>query len=85
VTNRATLLDACNRMHEEFLGQAKGFSADKLAKEITFYSFGAVPAAMFLDWHLRHLIHHRGQLTVYLRTMGAKVPQIYGDSADYPM
>ena len=27
-------------------------------------------------------IHHRGQLTTYLRAMGAKVPSIYGPSAD---
>lgn len=27
-------------------------------------------------------IHHRGQLTTYLRAMGAKVPAIYGPSAD---
>jgi uncharacterized damage-inducible protein DinB len=31
---------------------------------------------------LLDLIHHRGQLTVYLRPMGAKVPAIYGPSAD---
>jgi uncharacterized damage-inducible protein DinB len=29
-----------------------------------------------------HLAHHRGQLTVYLRLAGAKVPAIYGPSAD---
>ena len=29
-----------------------------------------------------HLAHHRGQLTVYLRLTGAKVPSIYGPSAD---
>ena len=31
---------------------------------------------------LLHLAHHRGQMTVYLRLMGAKVPAIYGPSAD---
>lgn len=31
---------------------------------------------------LNHLAHHRGQLTVYLRLAGAKVPAIYGPSAD---
>lgn len=31
----------------------------------------------FLD-----LIHHRGQLTAYLRPMGGKVPAVYGPSAD---
>jgi uncharacterized damage-inducible protein DinB len=30
-------------------------------------------------------IHHRGQLTTYLRPMGSTVPQIYGPSADEPM
>jgi uncharacterized damage-inducible protein DinB len=31
---------------------------------------------------MNHLIHHRGQLSVYLRLTGAKVPSIYGPSAD---
>jgi uncharacterized damage-inducible protein DinB len=30
-------------------------------------------------------IHHRGQLTTYLRAMGAKVPSVYGPSADTQM
>lgn len=30
----------------------------------------------------KHLAHHRGQLTVYLRMNGAQVPAIYGPSAD---
>jgi uncharacterized damage-inducible protein DinB len=29
-----------------------------------------------------HLAHHRGQLTVYLRLNDAKVPSVYGPSAD---
>ncbi|HZV12602.1 MAG TPA: DinB family protein [Candidatus Kapabacteria bacterium] len=34
-------------------------------------------------WGLLHdAIHHRGQLSSYLRPMGAKVPSIYGPSAD---
>jgi len=31
---------------------------------------------------LNHSIHHRGQLSMYLRPMGAKVPSIYGESYD---
>jgi uncharacterized damage-inducible protein DinB len=31
---------------------------------------------------LRHLAHHRGQMTVYLRLLGATVPALYGPSAD---
>jgi uncharacterized damage-inducible protein DinB len=29
-----------------------------------------------------HSAHHRGQMTVYLRLLGAKVPSTYGPSAD---
>jgi len=32
--------------------------------------------------HLNHLIHHRGQLTVYLRLVDVPLPQIYGPTAD---
>ena len=31
---------------------------------------------------INHLVHHRGQLTVYLRMNDLKVPSIYGPSAD---
>lgn len=31
---------------------------------------------------LNHIIHHRGQLTVYLRLTGTPVPSVYGPSAD---
>ena len=34
------------------------------------------------DGVLSHWVHHRGQLTVYLRLLGAKVPSIYGPSGD---
>ncbi len=32
--------------------------------------------------HINHLVHHRGQLTVYLRLLDVPVPSIYGPSAD---
>jgi uncharacterized damage-inducible protein DinB len=33
---------------------------------------------------LNHLVHHRGQLTVYLRLIGVPVPAVYGPTADEP-
>jgi len=33
---------------------------------------------------LNHLIHHRGQLSVYLRLLDVPVPSMYGPSADEP-
>jgi uncharacterized damage-inducible protein DinB len=34
---------------------------------------------------MNHLIHHRGQLSVYLRLLDVPLPSIYGPSADTPM
>jgi uncharacterized damage-inducible protein DinB len=33
---------------------------------------------------INHLVHHRGQLTVYLRLLDVPVPSIYGPTADEP-
>jgi uncharacterized damage-inducible protein DinB len=33
---------------------------------------------------INHLIHHRGQLTVYLRLVDVPVPSMYGPTADEP-
>jgi uncharacterized damage-inducible protein DinB len=37
---------------------------------------------MIADSALSHMAHHRGQLTVYLRLNEARVPALYGPSAD---
>ncbi len=42
------------------------------------------PLSDMLYGFLFDAIHHRGQLSSYLRPMGAKVPSIYGPSADDP-
>jgi uncharacterized damage-inducible protein DinB len=34
--------------------------------------------------HINHLVHHRGQLSVYLRLLDIPVPSIYGPTADEP-
>jgi uncharacterized damage-inducible protein DinB len=57
-------------------------SGDQLAKEMDFRGMFKMPAVSFLDLGLRHSIHHRGQLSVYLRPAGGKVPAIYGESYD---
>jgi uncharacterized damage-inducible protein DinB len=42
------------------------------------------PTGDMLFGFLFDAIHHRGQISSYLRPMGAKVPSIYGPSADDP-
>ena len=47
--------------------------------------FGESRPAAPLAWgFLFDIVHHRGQITTYLRPMGSTVPQIYGPSADEP-
>lgn len=40
------------------------------------------PRYIMIQDTINHWAHHRGQMTVYLRLMGAKVPALYGPSAD---
>jgi len=42
------------------------------------------PLGAFLWYLFFDAIHHRGQLTTYIRPMGGKVPSIYGPSGDDP-
>jgi uncharacterized damage-inducible protein DinB len=47
--------------------------------------FGTRRPASPMAWSfLFDIVHHRGQISTYLRPMGAKVPQIYGPSGDEP-
>ncbi len=47
--------------------------------------FGHAQPSSAMAWSfLFDIVHHRGQITTYLRPMGSTVPQIYGPSADEP-
>lgn len=51
----------------------------------TLEFFGKQRPASPMAWSfLFDIVHHRGQITTYLRPMGSTVPQIYGPSADEP-
>lgn len=65
------------------LDKVKALPGEKLAQKIQFYDFN-YPAVVYLSFTNNHSIHHRGQLSAYLRAMGEKVPSIYGGSADEP-
>ncbi|MGI8548137.1 MAG: DinB family protein [Gemmatimonadaceae bacterium] len=41
--------------------------------------------AVLRSFMMNHLIHHRGQLSVYLRLLDVPLPSIYGPTADTPM
>ncbi|HNY41319.1 MAG TPA: DinB family protein [Bryobacteraceae bacterium] len=62
--------------------QAKSLSGEDVAKTLDFFGMMQAPAVVFISLMVKHSIHHRGQLSAYLRPMGAKVPGIYGPSGD---
>lgn len=64
------------------LERAQGLSGQQTAQVVDFFGFMQLPAVNFLTFMVKHSAHHRGQLSAYLRPMGAKVPGIYGPSAD---
>lgn len=66
------------------LDQVEALSGEHLAKIAKFHTF-ELPLVGYLQFMNVHSIHHRGQLSAYLRPAGARVPSIYGGSADEPM
>jgi uncharacterized damage-inducible protein DinB len=80
----AELRDQYDKRFLELVARLKTLSDEQLMRTIPFFGVLDVPAVSYLLWMLVHTVHHRGQLCTYLRAMGAKVPSIYGGSADEP-
>jgi uncharacterized damage-inducible protein DinB len=61
---------------------------ETLSETVQFFTgpkqLGDVPKMQVLWFALCDQIHHRGQLSVYVRMNGGKVPSIYGPSGDEP-
>ncbi|GMU88157.1 MAG: hypothetical protein AMXMBFR49_03650 [Chlorobiota bacterium] len=81
------LLTKFDSVVAEFLDILGGLTQDQLNETWTFYFNEQVVFAMprqnvLKATILNHMIHHRGQLTVYLRMNDLKVPGLYGPTAD---
>jgi uncharacterized damage-inducible protein DinB len=70
------------RMVPAALARVRGLSDDELAQNLDFFGMMAMPRAQWIGFANNHSVHHRGQLSAYLRSLGSKVPDIYGPSAD---
>lgn len=68
--------------HADSVEKLSKLTGEQLMKIVDFRGMFQKPAVTFLMLGLHHTIHHRGQLSSYLRCMGAKVPSIYGESYD---
>ena len=62
--------------------QVRALSGEQLATVINFFGVFNYPTVTYLTFLSNHSIHHRGQLSAYLRSMGSPVPAIYGPSGD---
>jgi uncharacterized damage-inducible protein DinB len=64
----------------------RNVSNEELAKMFSLKNHGQVlfssPIKDNIGSSINHLVHHRGQLTVYMRLNDIPVPSIYGPSAD---
>jgi uncharacterized damage-inducible protein DinB len=64
------------------LARVGALSAEQLSETIDMFGMFKAPAVNFLAMAIKHSVHHRGQLSAYLRAMGGKIPAIFGPSAD---
>lgn len=63
----------------------EAMTGEQLSTPVDFFGMMTLPVVFYLQFMNNHTIHHRGQLSTYLRAMGGKCPSIYGGSADEPM
>jgi uncharacterized damage-inducible protein DinB len=82
------LLNAIEKAHTDFSALIDTFSDEQLEETVKFMSGPGTMSDFrridFLWFLLSDEIHHRGQFSIYLRMADAKVPSIYGPTADEP-
>jgi uncharacterized damage-inducible protein DinB len=82
------LLGALEAAHREFGELIRSTPDERLFDGVQFFTaphtLGEISRMDWLWFLLHDQIHHRGQFSVYLRMADAKVPSIYGPTADEP-
>ncbi len=83
---RAEYIEALEKSAADARAALKGTTEEHLQTRWKLLAGGKVvadtPRHEMMRDTINHWAHHRGQMTVYLRLMGAKVPALYGPSAD---
>ncbi len=86
--SRDEMIELYEKYSNELIEKVSNVDDASLEKNAQFLYKGMTvmdnPAIEFLWDFLFDAIHHRGQLSAYIRPMGGKVPSIYGPSADDP-
>ena len=81
-SSMAAIINAWQHAAAKNDAMAEALSPEDFARIVDFYGM-QIPLSEALWIELLDHIHHRGQFSVYLRIAGAKVPSIYGPTADY--
>jgi uncharacterized damage-inducible protein DinB len=80
------IVPAFEREHRAAIEALEDLDETKLGRNVTLPTgpgqVGDMRVGDALWFFLHDTIHHRGQFSVYLRLAGAKVPSIYGPTAD---
>jgi uncharacterized damage-inducible protein DinB len=77
------LVDIYDKQAADVVRRLKALPGARWDGTLEFFG-GQRPASPMAWSFLFDIVHHRGQITTYLRPMGSKVPQIYGPSGDEP-
>ena len=64
------------------LARVRAMTPEQLTQVLDLFGVMQMPALDFIGLALKHSVHHRGQLSSYVRPMGGQVPSIYGPSAN---
>jgi uncharacterized damage-inducible protein DinB len=81
-TSLDEIVQGGERYYQEACDVIRGLTQEQLGATIEVGKFSMPASAMLWSGVLFHQIHHRGQLSVYVRLAGGKVPAIYGPSGD---
>jgi uncharacterized damage-inducible protein DinB len=84
-TTVAALADWYKHEFPKALEQVLALDGQHLSQTLEAFGVLKMPSAAFVLFCNNHMVHHRGQLSTYLRAMGSKVPSIYGSSFDEKM
>ena len=82
VQSSAAIAHWYDEMFQSVFARLQNLSGEQLIRSVDFRGMFQQPAISYCLLALNHSIHHRGQLSTYLRPCGAKVPSIYGESYD---
>ena len=82
------ILNEYRKTHKDMVDKVKKMNDNDFNRSIKFFvgpnQMRDVKIADLLTFMVRDQIHHRGQLSVYLRIADGKMPSIYGPTADEP-